>query len=79
MRPMNVDTLNHPETKTLVFVRTGVLLLLCGQNTGHALLTRYSRGILKENYSTTGVILIAEVLKLFVSGYLAVVDHSETG
>jgi len=33
-----------------------VLVLLCCQNAGHALLARYSQGVLKEKYSSTGLI-----------------------
>lgn len=59
-------------------IRTAVLVLLCCQNAGHALLARYSQGILKESYSSTEVVLAGEVIKLIFSGYLAVVDRSET-
>ena len=59
-------------------IRTAVLVLLCCQNAGHALLARYSQGILKESYSSTEVVLVGEVIKLVASGYLAVVDRSET-
>lgn len=59
--------------------RTAILVVLCCQNAGHALLTRYSQGVLKENYSSTEVVLVGEVIKLVISGYLAVVDRSETG
>ena len=61
-----------------VGIRTAVLVLLCCQNAGHALLARYSQGILKESYSSTEVVLVGEVIKLVASGYLAVVDRSET-
>ena len=60
-------------------IRTAVLILLCCQNAGHALLARYSQGILKESYSSTEVVLAGEVIKLVASGYLAVIDRSETG
>ena len=67
------------DPKSQIVIKTAVLILLCGQNAGHALLARYSQGILKEEYSTTEVVLVGEILKLFVSGYLAIVDRSETG
>lgn len=51
--------------------RIGVLLFLCMQNTSHALLTRYSQGILKEKYSATEVVFVGEVIKLIFSGYFA--------
>jgi hypothetical protein len=34
---------------------------------------------MKENYSSTEVVLVGEVFKLVVSGYLAMTDKSETG
>jgi Nucleotide-sugar transporter len=67
------------EPKTNYFIRTVVLVLLCLQNAGHALLARYSQGILKEEYSSSEVVLVGEFIKLAVSGYLAYVDRSETG
>lgn len=60
-------------------IRVGVLVLLCCQNAGHALLTRYSQGILRESYSSTEVVLVGEFMKLIVSGYLALTDTAETG
>jgi hypothetical protein len=39
------------------WIRYTVLVLLCCQNAGHALLTRYSQGVLKEVYSSTGIYL----------------------
>ena len=36
-------------------------------------------GVLKETYSSTEVVLAGEIIKLTFSGYLAVVDRSETG
>jgi hypothetical protein len=56
-----------------------VLILLCCQNAGHALLTRYSQGVLKESYSSGEVVLVCELLKLVVSGYLTLHDTAETG
>jgi hypothetical protein len=38
-------------------LKTGILILLCFQNSGHALLTRYSQGIRKESYSSSGNVL----------------------
>lgn len=53
-----------------------VLCALMVQNATHALLTRYSQGILKETYSSTEVVLVAEVIKLFVTGYFSIADKS---
>lgn len=55
-------------TQTPIF-RLAVLALLCMQNSGLALLTRYSRGILKEKYSATEVVFVGEIVKLLCSGY----------
>lgn len=55
-----------------------ILILLCCQNAGHALLARYSQGILKEQYSSTEVVLVGEVMKLVISGYLTLTDRAET-
>ena len=35
--------------------------------------------MLKESYSSSEVVLIAETIKLFASAYLALFDLSETG
>jgi hypothetical protein len=35
-------------------VRAVVLIFLCCQNAGHALMVRYSQGVLKETYSSSG-------------------------
>lgn len=68
----------HPEDVTNFTIRTSVLVLLCCQNAGHALLARYSQGVLKERYSSTEVVLVGEVLKFFISGYLALKDPTES-
>ena len=45
----------------------------------HALLTRYSQGVLKESYSSTEVVLVGEVVKLVFSGIVVFRDNiSET-
>lgn len=59
-------------------IKLAVLVLLMVQNATHALLTRYSQGILKEKYSSTEVVLMGELMKLIISGYLSIVDTSET-
>lgn len=60
------------------WIRPTVLILLCFQNAGHALLARYSQGILKESYSSTEVVLVGEFMKLVFSAYVAVTDRSDT-
>lgn len=39
----------------------------------------FLKGILHENYSSTELVFVGEILKLFVSGYLTLTDRSETG
>jgi UDP-sugar transporter A1/2/3 len=73
-RPLSGADESHMPNMQMIFI----LLLLAIQNSGHALLTRYSQGILKEDYSKTEVVMVGEVIKMVVSGYLAVVDRSET-
>lgn len=58
--------------------RHSILIILCCQNAGHALLTRYSQGILKESYSSTEVVLVGEFIKVVVSGYLTVTDKADS-
>lgn len=60
------------------WIRPTVLILLCFQNAGHALLARYSQGILKESYSSTEVVLVGEFMKLVFSAYVAITDRSDT-
>ncbi len=59
-------------------IRVFVLILLLVQNSSHALLTIYSR-TLNEKFSTSEVVLVAELIKLFVSAYLSVGDGEQSG
>lgn len=68
----------NPESPVSSKFKFAILILLCCQNAGHALLARYSQGILREQYSSTEVVLVGEIMKLIISGYLAVSDRSET-
>lgn len=43
----------------------------------HALLTRYSQGILRETYSGSEVVLVGEFVKLFFSMFLSIVELNE--
>eukprot|EP01038_Epipyxis_sp_PR26KG_P005148 gene5148-7168_t len=47
-------------------------------NAGLALICRYSQGVLKEKYSSSETVFVAESLKLIISGYLAINDTNET-
>mmetsp|Transcript_14140 Transcript_14140/g.23523 ORF Transcript_14140/g.23523 Transcript_14140/m.23523 type:complete len:351 (-) Transcript_14140:40-1092(-) len=66
------------DSATNLRVKITVLVLLAFQNAGFALLTRYSRGILKETYSNTEVVIVAELIKTLVSGYFTVTDTAKT-
>jgi UDP-sugar transporter A1/2/3 len=66
------------ETTGMGGIKLAVLLALTIQNAGHALLSRYSQGILKEKYSSTEVVMMGELMKMIISGYLTLVDTSET-
>ena len=75
---MKPSLLSEGEPKHPIWIKPAVLVVLCVQNSSHALLTRYSQGILKESYSSTEVVLVGEIIKLLVSGYLSVTDSAET-
>ena len=68
-----------PANNTSLGVKIWILIALALQNAAHALLSRYSKGILKETYDGSEVILVGEVLKLVISGYISFKDPSETG
>ena len=59
-------------------IKGAVLIGLLVQNASHALLTRYSQGILKETYSSTSILICAEIIKTVFSAYLSVNDKAET-
>jgi len=47
-----------------------VLVILALQNSGITLVTRYSRGVLKEPYSPLSAVLLSEIIKLFASIFM---------
>jgi len=49
------------------FLKLTILVGVTLQNTGYALCRRYSRGYLKETYSTSSALLVMEVAKLVLS------------
>ena len=53
-------------------LQLGILLAVMLQNSSYALLRAYSRGTLKETYSSSSVLLAMEVTKLVVSAYMVV-------
>ncbi len=75
--PSNVIAMTKEQVATAT-IRFTVLLMLMLQNASHALLTRYSQGILKESYSSTEVVLVSEIIKMCVAGYLTMRDKTET-
>eukprot|EP01038_Epipyxis_sp_PR26KG_P008815 gene8815-11903_t len=68
---------SSPETEMLK-IKLFVLVLLCCINTGYTVMCRYSQGVLKEKYSSIEVMCVAEIVKLFLSGYFATNDTAET-
>lgn len=72
------EAAKEPKSSSDFTLKMTILVLLSVQNAAHALLSRYSKGILKETYSGTEVVLVGEVIKLFVSGYLAINDTADT-
>ena len=72
MRPSEI--IQNPAATA--WIRTFVLVALAVQNASHALLGRYSKGIRKETYDTTEVVLVAEIIKAVVSGVICYYDTS---
>lgn len=60
------------------YIKVFVLVCLCLQNSSHALLTRYSKNTLKEEWSEYEVVMVSELLKLIVATAFMVYDSSET-
>jgi len=61
---------------SFTLLKLQILATLCFLTAGTSLLVQYSRSVLHESYSTVEVILMAEVFKVLVSGYLSVHSHS---
>lgn len=75
-RKNSSDDLDVSEPSAMVSIRSAVLLGICVQNAGQALLMRYSRGVLRETYSSAEVVMASEVIKLVFSGWLCLRDDS---
>lgn len=58
-------------------IKIAVLFVLCFQNSGHALLTRYSQGVLHEKYSSSEVVFVGEMIKFLFSGTLVTLESTE--
>jgi len=59
-------------------IKLGVLVLLCLQNCSHALLTRYAKNTLREEWSEYEVVLMSEMLKMIVAASFMVFDTAES-
>ena len=55
-----------------MFIRLTILVAVTMQNTSYALVRRYSRGHLKERYSTSSALLVMELAKLLLSMWMVV-------
>eukprot|EP01041_Mallomonas_annulata_P007956 gene7956-16289_t len=75
--PKTVNVI-EPKSNNIYLIRWIVLILLCFQSSGHALIARYSQGILHEKYSSTEIILVNEIIKLVVSAVLTVWGNEES-
>ena len=60
------------------YLKTAILVSICIQNASHGLLSRYSTSVLKESYNTSELVLVAELIKLVVCGYLSLTDVADT-
>ena len=60
------------ERKSTKFIKLTILVAVTLQNTGYALVRRYSRGHLKERYSTSSALLVMELVKLILSMWMVV-------
>ena len=64
--------------KTSKFVKLTILVAVTLQNTSYALVRRYSRGYLKESYSTSSALLVMELAKLIFSAFQVVFGKHES-
>ena len=60
-------------TSTTIF-KLGVLATLAFQNSGITLVTRYSRGVLHEQYAVITTVIVSELVKLLIS--ILAIHHS---
>jgi UDP-sugar transporter A1/2/3 len=66
------------EVKVSWRLRLGILVCLCFQNAGHALLARYSQSIREESYSSTEVVLVSELIKVIVTAVFTLTDKNDS-
>lgn len=66
-----------PSINNVKFIKLGVLLVLCIQNSLFTVLRRYSQGVLKETYSKHEVLLFGEIVKIGFSAYVISTSHSQ--
>ena len=54
-----------------------ILALLCIHNAAHGLLTRYSRGVLREKYNTTELVIFSEAIKIVFSSFMYISEQKQ--
>ena len=71
-RPAQESAATPVLSTTGTFLRLTILVSVTLQNTSYALVRRYSRGHLKERYSTSSALLVMEIAKLLLSMWMVV-------
>lgn len=74
-KPNDTDEFSPSTLRTVKLV---VLIVLCLQNAGAALLMRYSQAVLHEKYNATEVVLIGELMKVVFSAYYVLRTKEES-
>jgi hypothetical protein len=64
-------------TKDMCGIKAVILGSVVVQNTTYALVRRYSRGSLRETYSTSSVLLVMEIAKMLLSAVQVSLEHRE--
>jgi len=64
-------------TKDMCGIKAVILGSVVIQNTTYALVRRYSRGSLRETYSTSSVLLVMEIAKMLLSAVQVSLDTKE--
>uniref|UniRef100_A0A7S0IMW4 EamA domain-containing protein n=1 Tax=Calcidiscus leptoporus TaxID=127549 RepID=A0A7S0IMW4_9EUKA len=68
----------QPKWSSICSLRTLVLGAVVLQNTAYALVRRYSRGSLREKYSSSSVLLVMEIAKFLLSAVQIVVSDEQS-
>jgi len=72
------DRANSGFLSSNMFLRLTILVAVTLQNTSYALVRRYSRGHLKERYSTSSALLAMELVKLLLSMWMVVFSSEQS-